>query len=263
LSAAPGLVARLGFDGARLLMRAARVSTHVALGALRREAFLALVRGEWEHYAEGNLERFAILWDWERDFYLGFLAPGGRTLLVGCGTGRDLAPLIEAGFRMEGLDLSPASIAICRDMLKRRGLDVPLHTGSIVDGAPAGPYEAIVFSWYAYGYVQGRGSRIAMLRGLARSLAAGGRILFSYVPNAPPLSRWPWRAARAVAALTRSDWQVEYGDFVEVSGGLARPLVFHYERRFTPAEIEAEAEESGLRVAFHAPAPSGRVVLER
>ena len=63
---------------------------------------------------------------------------------------------------------------------------------------------------------------------------------------------------RCSRRVLTSDWRPEDRDFF-----LARhdtPLV-HYEHRFFPDEIEAEAREAGLRVAFHARPVDGTLVL--
>ena len=54
------------------------------------------------------------------DFYLGCANRYGDPLLeLGCGTGRVLLPLAEAGNRVCGLDLSPHMLARCREKLAR------------------------------------------------------------------------------------------------------------------------------------------------
>ena len=52
------------------------------------------------------------------DFYLSFTkSAGGRTLELGCGTGRILIPAAEAGCSIVGLDISEHMLARCRERL--------------------------------------------------------------------------------------------------------------------------------------------------
>jgi SAM-dependent methyltransferase len=255
-------LARAAFAASSLLIRAARLAVYAGLGALRRGQLVDLIRDEWDEYGRSNWDWFAVLWDWEKDFYLRNLRAGDRVLLVGCGTGRDLVPLLEAGYAVDGLDLSPASIEICRTHLAHRGLSAPLVVGSVDEAPLSGPYDVVLFSWYAYGYLVGRAARIDALRSLAAHLAPGGRILFSYVLHDPKTSRIPTALARAVGALTGSDWRAEHGDMLTVGGGRRRPVI-HFERRFEPAEVLAEVAEAGLRVLLHDHDVNGRISLKR
>src|SRR5713226_6852113 len=42
---------------------------------------------------------------------------GGPVLEIGCGTGRVLVPLAQAGFDVVGIDVSPAMLAIAREKI--------------------------------------------------------------------------------------------------------------------------------------------------
>lgn len=70
-------------------------------------------------------DRTAAAWDEARsgtlieqewlDRFLGLVPPGGLILDLGCGSGRPIAHyLIERGYRVAGVDSSPALIALCR-----------------------------------------------------------------------------------------------------------------------------------------------------
>lgn len=51
----------------------------------------------------------------------------GRILEPAAGTGRILIPLLEAGHDVEGFDISPDMLAICRQHCRERGLNPDLH----------------------------------------------------------------------------------------------------------------------------------------
>jgi SAM-dependent methyltransferase len=82
-----------------------------------------------ENFAQriiGHYERHAIQWDADRqdsfwndrvwhDRFIGQLAPGGKILDLGCGSGRPVAQhLSERGFQVTGVDSSPTMISLCR-----------------------------------------------------------------------------------------------------------------------------------------------------
>ena len=100
--------------------------------------------------------------------------------------------------------------------------------------------------------------RIAALRKAASCLTAGGRVLISY----PPMP-WPHplliRVARVAAAICRTDWRLEPGDYVTVQGSAFRGYV----HAFAEGEIEREAEAAGLDVVHHVRYPDPVAVLQR
>ena len=49
---------------------------------------------------------------------------GGRTLELGCGTGRVLIPTAETGCEITGLDFSPYMLQKCREKLEKQPEDV-------------------------------------------------------------------------------------------------------------------------------------------
>src|SRR5262245_65437535 len=58
----------------------------------------------------------------EAEYFRPFLEAGQPALDVGCGTGRLLIPYLQAGLDVDGCDLSPDMIALCRERGGRDGL---------------------------------------------------------------------------------------------------------------------------------------------
>ena len=197
--------------------------------------------------------------NWERNFYLRFLKPDDRVLVIGCGTGRDLLALLELGYGAEGLDVGPQCTAAAGQLLRKRGFEAPVYTGAIETITLPGRFDAFIFSWFCYSYVPQSETRVRVLRKLREHLNPGGRILVTYVPAKSAPRRLPIRLAQLVASLSRSDWRPEYGDFVQVANR-GRYFV-HYEHQFTREGLEEEARAATLRVAFHERADEGTAVL--
>lgn len=239
------------FGCGRFLDRAATLAFYAAAGTARLEDLRRAIQREWQE--SGALESgtwvLSGLMGWEQDFYLRFLRPGDRILVVGCGTGRDLIALLNLGYRAEGLDVGPECIAVARQVLKERRLAAPLYTGSIETVELTGSFDVFIFSFFCYSYIPQSGSRIRVLRSVKGHLNPGGRILISYrvFPTLP--RRLPIRLAQLVARGTRSDWRPEYGDMLQLSW--PDRSFAHYEHQFHPGALEAEAESAGLRVVFH------------
>src|ERR1022692_1481704 len=68
----------------------------------------------------------------DKDFYLARAHEAqGPVLELGCGTGRILLPIAQAGVDITGLDASSAMLDICRARLDAAGLAAPLVTGDM------------------------------------------------------------------------------------------------------------------------------------
>ena len=242
------------------LERAGTVCIYAAAGLMRRETLERHICGDWHQFGVRQSEREIAsgLFDWEREFFAPFLKAGDAILVVGCGSGRDLIALRQLGYQADGLDPVPECVALTRERLAKLGLGADVYTDRIETLALPRRFDVFMFSWFCYGYIPRRRTRIEILRKVKEHLLSDGRILISYIPCDPPPRPILARLARLVARLSGSDWRPEDRDFF-----LARhdaPLV-HYEHRFFPDEIEAEAREAGLRVAFHARPVDGTLVL--
>jgi SAM-dependent methyltransferase len=245
----------------RALQAAGTLFSHAAAGLLRLEDLRLAIREEWEQAALSEPSRYASwgLTDWESDLYLRFLKREDRILMVGCGTGRDLLALLEHGYRVDGLDAAPRSAATARERVAARGLRSEVHTGSIESFEIPGGFDAFVFSWFCYSYIPQSASRVATLRRLRPHLAAGGRVLISYIPAAPGVRQLPIRLARLVARASGSDWSPEPGDVLSLSSNGVS--LSHFEHRFPPGTLEAEVAAADMRLVFHDAAPDGLAVL--
>jgi SAM-dependent methyltransferase len=232
-----------------LLSAAAKAANYASAGLMRRRDLESAIERAWEEHDRTSWALEPGLMEWEEKFYLRFLRSGDRVLLVGCGSGRDLLPLLEHGYECAGLDLGREAIAACRRALDCKGLKAPLFVGSVVSAEVEGMFDTVIFSWFCFSYISGTAQRIAALRRLKGLRRPRGRILLSYFRNAPPLNRIPCRLARVLSRLTRSDWTPEYGDYIEMWGSRGEPVV-HFEHRFSRGEFQREAAAAGLAIAF-------------
>lgn len=66
----------------------------------------------------------------------------GRSLEIGCGSGRLLLPLLQEGFAVDGLELSPEMLDLCRQQSAHNGLI--LHEGNMDDWHAPQPYATLM-----------------------------------------------------------------------------------------------------------------------
>jgi SAM-dependent methyltransferase len=245
---------------ARTLDRGVTASTFLAAGLLRFADLERHMAANWRHFGLNQTEAdvAAGLFQWEQEFYGRFLRSGDRVLVVGCGSGRDLVALLEQGYRAEGLEPVAACADLARTRVARRGLTATIHTADITTARLDERFDAVIFSWFCYSYIPLRARRLAVLGGVRGRLAPGGRILISYVRAQPAPRRLPWRLARLASRISLADWRPEYGDVFAARSETGR---IHFEHRFAPAEIEAEAAAARLAVAFHEHPTDGNIAL--
>jgi SAM-dependent methyltransferase len=141
------------------------------------------------------------------------VAPRGRVLEVGPGHGAVLVALVEAGFAVEGLELSPAVAEMTR---RRSGVTVAVGTLEARAAEAPGRYDAVV----ARHVLEHMADPAAAVGALRRLLRPGG-VAYVAVPNigAPESTLPGW-----------SGYQ---------------PYHLHY---FTPARLRALCERGGFAV---------------
>jgi SAM-dependent methyltransferase len=71
------------------------------------------------------------------------LTSKGKVLELACGTGRILVPIRALGIDIEGLDMSPEMLALCREKLRKNNLSAPLYEQDLIRFKTGKQYAAI------------------------------------------------------------------------------------------------------------------------
>lgn len=223
--------------------RSACLYLGTGLLALRELRAASVVR--WEIYGDDESTLDAGLEDWEAQVYGQVLQPSDRTLLVGCGTGRDLIELAKRGCDVTGLEQSPLLADRARTHLRGLGLAGEVVAEPVESYVPDTTYDAVVFSLYMYSYIVGDTARVAVLTRARECLSPRGHIILSYAAVQPQSPLWI-ALARIGSVCGRSDWWPQRGDRLYAS--LSQPDVLTLEHQFSPDEIAHECRAAGLRV---------------
>lgn len=138
-------------------------------------------------WAEFNLDGPEI------DYFRPFVEAGQPALDAACGTGRLLIPYLQAGLDVDGSDISPDMLELCRERSEREGLKPPsLYAHAMHELHIPRRYRTI-FVCGGFGLGGHREHDTEGLRRLYEHLEPGGVLLLdSEVPYATSPSHW-WK----------------------------------------------------------------------
>ncbi len=175
---------------------------------------------------------------------------GSRRIAVdfGCGTGRNLIPLAEQGWRVVGVDLSLDMLGEYRTKTSSLAQNEAVairanmaHCECFADGFA----DAILCMYSSLGMLQGRDNRRSFMKHTRRILTADGKF-FVHVHNRGSWLRDPGGVRRTVMDWFRArrDPTWELGDSVYAYRGLPSMFLHIYSER----ELRSDLQASGLRI---------------
>lgn len=125
-----------------------------------------------------RLEMESTLHLWDRYF-----PPAGRVCDIGCGPGRYSIELLQRGYSVTCVDLSPACLALARGNIAAAGLRAEAFIcadARQLDGLPDEAFDALLLMGPLY-HVLAAEDRQAILRQAARILKPGGIAIIAYL----------------------------------------------------------------------------------
>jgi SAM-dependent methyltransferase len=128
----------------------------------------------------------------ELAFYRAFVERDGQPALdLACGTGRLLLPLLRAGLDVDGCDLSPDMLALCRERGERDGLAPRLYAQAMHALDLPRRYRTI-FICGGFGLGGTREQDSETLRRCHHYLAPGGTLVFDHHLPYEDTDEWPY-----------------------------------------------------------------------
>jgi len=234
------------FHAGRMADRFARTMVYLAAGTRRLEELQADKRSGWDAFYRGYPSHRSQLLPWEEEFVARFVQPRAQVLLIGCGSGRDLVPLLERGCEVTGIDPSREGLTIAEGLLNARRLCASLIHGFFESLALTQTFDVVIFSYYCYGEIPMASRRVAALRKAGSLLKPGGYVVVSHATGIGRPRTILVRLGQLAGTLARSDWRMEPGDFV--SDSRQRTPSFSFTHEFVEGELEREAAAANLRV---------------
>jgi len=239
------LAYRLLWGASNALASGSNACLYLAAGLLREGDLNAASQIRWSESVPEVDDVDDGLDVWERHLYGELLRQTDRILLVGCGSGRDLIPLVQLGYNVTGLDPVRELVDLAKTNLAKRGLSAPVHAGFVERWDIPERYDVVLFSGACYSYVRPSALRIATLRRIKANLASEGRVIINYM-GLVRQSQLSTMLTRLSAQLSRADWRPEPGDCF--SRDYRAQPVLRCEHLFRPGEVAGECGSAGLRV---------------
>ena len=197
-----------------------------------------LVARWWAEFNEADPDELA--------FYRGVVERDGQPALdLGCGTGRLLVPLLQAGLDVDGCDISPDMLAQCREQAARDGLSPALYQQAIHELDLPRRYRTI-YICDSFGIGGQREQDLEALRRCHRHLAPGGTLVFSH--ELPYEDRRPMAVLAAGAAAEVPRGMAATGD-AQARRRWRRNGVAHPAGRPRSAGAAADAADPGGALA--------------
>ncbi len=194
----------------------------------------------------------------DRSFFRDLIREYAEPVLdVGCGTGRHLLDYLSQGVDIDGVDVSPEMLALCRSKADAAGLSPTLYEQRMEELDVPRSYRVIMVPSSSFQLLTDQADAArAMLRFVAH-LQSGGVL-------AMPLMELWWKEGQP----TQSDWRLAGEAELPHSGGTARKWS---RARFDPAtqlehtEDRYEVTRDGVVIAeeLHSRSPATRSYTQR
>ncbi len=168
----------------------------------------------------------------------------GPLLELGCGSGRVLAPLAEAGLEVVGIDVSEAMLR--RAGLRLDSLEQPASAtvGKVdmraADQAPGGPFTLAIYSLNALMHLETQDDQIRSLEAVAGALTDDGSVLIDVINPTPDY-------LEQIAGLTLLEWTGKMGDGTMAQKWAHREIDVHAQTIETRLWYDLTSPDGGLR----------------
>ena len=177
-------------------------------------------------------------------YFQQFIEDDGQPALdVACGTGRLLVPYLRAGLDVDGCDISPDMLALCREAAEREGLSPTLYAQAMHELDLPRRYRTILVCG-GFGLGGTREQDLEALRRLHEHLEPGGVLVLDNEVPYTDTRLWPrWLQGG------RDDLPRPWPPPGRKKAGLGRSRVraAHASRRLRPAGTARDARDARAR----------------
>jgi SAM-dependent methyltransferase len=123
------------------------------------------------------------------------LTTGVRVLDLCCGPGRHSVRLVQRGYKVTGLDLSPSYLDLARRAAADHNVALDTVSADMREIPFDNYFDAVINMYSSFGYLESEAEDLKVLESIVRSLKPGGRLLLDMLNR-----EW------AVANYIQNDW---------------------------------------------------------
>lgn len=127
--------------------------------------------------------------DADVELYLGYASMIGSPILeLGCGSGRLLVPLAQAGYAVSGIDSSAAMIELAHERLAAEGLsqvDARIGDMRVIDGYDDSHFRMVFAAFNSFLHLETREEQLAALAAARRVLHHNGLLILDVFQPTP------------------------------------------------------------------------------
>jgi SAM-dependent methyltransferase len=192
---------------------------------------------------------------------------------LGCGTGRHLELLAEAGHRVVGVDRSPTMVAAARSRLARFAPRAAVVESDVLDTTLEDTFDAVIMMFSVLGYQVTTDGLLAAIGVAHRHLGPGGLLLFDILDGAVVLrdgavggvtlvtdgDRQLLRATTGTLRVEEQIYELRMRLWALDGGRLTEQIEeSHPLRFFLPRELELLLRAGGFQLLGSAPLAGGQ-----
>ena len=136
--------------------------------------YRGLIARGWD-FLRGDTTKFP-----DREYYREYIKNGGEpSLIVGCGTGRLLLDYLADGFDVEGIDVSPEMLEICKQKAAQQSLKAAVHVMAMELMDLPRRFNLIIVPSSSFQLVPDLAAAKKALKRFSRYLLPGGQLVIS------------------------------------------------------------------------------------